>query len=537
MRSSIRLSALVALMAVLAMALSVQRVSIAQEAGGDTGSDKAAEKLPARTADGAIIGENALSEITIAEGTQWETKAYIRDSKKPGPAVMIVGGVHGRETAGHRAAWQIQSWPITRGKVLVLPHANVTGIASYSRYMSGLPKGTRDLNRHYPSDPKAEPTSELAKSIWKETVNFSPDWLIDLHESQDFAHKTTDKQKYLGNSVIIYPGNETERVAKLMLESANETITDAKHTWVLKKWPIEGSLARAAAARLGAKAMITESSRTDRQPRRERHQRELVHRLLSELEMISDDLSVDTLFAPNSKHDDQLRVAIYNDTGANGAASIEASLDELSDTVYQRICGPALRNGVLDQFDVLVLPGGSGSATANSMGEDGRAIAKSFIEEGGGFMGFCAGAYMAVTHYSWSLGVLDAEVLDTKHWARGTGEVELSLTATGRTFFGTREKVVECFYNNGPILAPGGNDDVPDYEVLASFKTEVTKKGVPGGVMPGTPAIVRGDFGKGRVWVSSPHPEASANKDLREFVRTGAQWCGRVGEDEQEDDQ
>ncbi|MEI6325879.1 MAG: hypothetical protein WCO91_10555, partial [Gemmataceae bacterium] len=40
-----------------------------------------------------------------------------------------------------------------------------------------------------------------------------------------------------------------------------------------------------------------------------------------------------------------------------------------------------------------------------------------------------------------------------------------------------------------------------------TFETEVTKKGVPGGMMPGKTAIASGTFGKGKVLAISPHPE------------------------------
>lgn len=472
----------------------------------------------------AVVVHASFSTIPIAEGTQWETKAYLRDSHKKGPTVMIVGGMHGREVAGFRAARQIKHWPITAGKLLVISDANVTGIAEYSRYMSGLPSGTRDLNRHFPSEKDAEQKSELAKSIWKLVEEHQPDWLIDLHESFDHAANTTKENKYLGNSAIVYPDDRTQELAEAMIAAADETITKDEHQWRLLKWPIEGSLARAAASRLGAKAMILETSRKDMQPRRERNHRESVHILLRKLEMISDDLSIDTFFEPGSTHEDTLRVAIFNDLGARGASSIEKTLDDLEDTVYERICGRALRNDALEQFDVIVAPGGSGTATSRSMGDDGLEKVTAFVREGGGYMGFCAGAYLAPTYYSWSLGILDADVLDTKHWARGKGNIKLSITKSGKELFGTEEDEVTCYYCNGPILGPGGHDDVPDYEVLATFKTEVKKKGVPGGVMVGTPAIVRAPFGKGRVFVSSPHPEADVNAGLREFVRQGALW-------------
>ena len=60
-------------------------------------------------------------------------------------------------------------------------------------------------------------------------------------------------------------------------------------------------------------------------------------------------------------------------------------------------------------------------------------------------------------------------------------------------------------YGQGPLLAqhPGP----PEFDVLAVYDGEIAKKGAPRGVMKGTTAFGSGDFGKGRVFCFSPHPE------------------------------
>src|SRR5690606_31519419 len=61
---------------------------------------------------------------TLRAGTSQATQVYIIRSSRPGPTVMIVGGVHGSETAGWRAAEEIKNWRIDRGTLIVLPQAN-----------------------------------------------------------------------------------------------------------------------------------------------------------------------------------------------------------------------------------------------------------------------------------------------------------------------------------------------------------------------------------------------------------------------------
>ena len=63
----------------------------------------------------------------LAAGTKYETSLYIISSGKPGPVVMVVGGIHGNEKAGYTAARKITEYKITRGTLLVLPEAKQTG--------------------------------------------------------------------------------------------------------------------------------------------------------------------------------------------------------------------------------------------------------------------------------------------------------------------------------------------------------------------------------------------------------------------------
>src|SRR6056297_3614271 len=97
-------------------------------------------------------------------------------------------------------------------------------------------------------------------------------------------------------------------------------------------------------------------------------------------------------------------------------------------------------------------------------------------------------------------------VEDTSAWARGKGMVELTLTKTGQNVLNCQEQQITILYAQGPLLAPHDHPDIVDYEEVATFKTEIAKNGAPSGVMKGTTAIARGEFGRGRVFCFSPHP-------------------------------
>ena len=91
---------------------------------------------------------------------------------------------------------------------------------------------------------------------------------------------------------------------------------------------------------------------------------------------------------------------------------------------------------MLDPFDVVIFCGGSGFGQGKSLGEAGAATVRAFVNRGGGYVSSCAGSYLATCGYSWSLKIIDADTVDSKHWMRGTGQVDIELTGEGKKILG-----------------------------------------------------------------------------------------------------
>ncbi len=457
------------------------------------------------------------------KGTEQETPWYVVDSGKPGPVVMIVGGLHGNEFAGARAADQIRHWPIARGKLLVVPKANWTGLKAGIRYIPNADRDLRDLNRNFPkTDEKNEAKGALAKEIWELAKQNKPDWLLDLHEGSDF-HQINKKS--VGSSIIPTKGKGMDEAVKKALAAVNATIDDPKKKLVRLRYPVNGSLARAAHEKLGARSMILETTIKD-QPlsRRIRQHRLMVHAILEEIDLAKGGIHV---LAPSTSGKQAVqRIAIYDagGTGRTAAHNLEKVLRSMDNVLIRRIGPPEIRSGALDQFDLVVFPGGSGSRQAAALEDKGKTKVREFVQGGGGYLGVCAGSYLAAHNYSWSLKIIDANTVDTKngHWRRGEGMVRMELTPKGRKLLGDFPKMVDVRYANGPIFAPAGASDLADFEPLAYFRTELAKNGARVGAMVDTPAILSGQMGKGRVLCISPHPESS--KALHGIVRKAAGW-------------
>ena len=219
-----------------------------------------------------------------------------------------------------------------------------------------------------------------------------------------------------------------------------------------------------------------------------------------------------------------IRVAVFSDAGVSDkVGGLIELLNTHTELRVAKVDGTDIRGGKLSGFDVVLVPGGSGSKEAAALEESGRTEIRSFVERGGGYLGICAGAYLASADYTWSLHILDAKVLDRAHWARGVGDVEVSLTTAGQKLLGADNDRETILYWQGPLLAPAGKSEIPDFETLGTFATEIAKNGAPTGVMIGTTAIARGNFGAGRVLCFSPHPERT--EAVQGQVLKAIQWA------------
>lgn len=214
---------------------------------------------------------------TLAAGTRWATRYYLIDSQRPGPTVMVVGGVHGDEPAGHYAARQIADWTIRRGRLIVVPAANRLGLLNHRRTVPGL----GDLNRMFNG---GQNRHTLPRALWNLAVRMQPDWVVDLHESRDYYPRGNGA---VGNSIIYYPRNSVTRSAVARMKAAADTrIGLASRKISLLQYPVLGSFARAAATRLGSQGMIIETTVRDSLSTRIGHHTTMVRALLRYLDMV-----------------------------------------------------------------------------------------------------------------------------------------------------------------------------------------------------------------------------------------------------------
>lgn len=220
------------------------------------------------------------------------------------------------------------------------------------------------------------------------------------------------------------------------------------------------------------------------------------------------------------------RVAVYDGPGVSPSrAAVVAALKSANRFALSTVSPAQIQAGDLAHFDLVVHPGGIAGTQGKALGGVGRKAEQDFVRAGGGFLGVCAGAYLATCDYDWSLRVLNAVVVDKEHWNRGTGNVAVTTTVAGRAVLGTEARKLTLYYHQGPLLSAAARRDLPDYEEFAAFSGDIHGNGAEKGVMPGTTAACGGTFGKGRVFAFSPHPERT--KETEGLLCAAAAWAAR----------
>lgn len=220
-----------------------------------------------------------------------------------------------------------------------------------------------------------------------------------------------------------------------------------------------------------------------------------------------------------------LKIAIYEGPGSgeSGVVSVSQRALQLPSATVRRLKPEEIGTVDLTQFDAVIFSGGSGSAQSKAIGEAGRRNVKKFVEGGGGYLGICAGAYLACAGFDWGLGILNARTVSNK-WARGRGMMRVELTDDGKKLFGPVQGNFTIRYANGPIIKPLNRPELPPYQVAALFRTEIAEHGTPVGVMVNSPAVVYAPFGKGRVMTISPHSEDTPG--LENVIPRALAWLG-----------
>lgn len=216
-------------------------------------------------------------QIAVAEGTKYETPMTIVRSAKPGPTVMVVGGVRGNDPSGPSAADKVKDFEIDAGTLLVLPRADAQAVAAGVAYLNE----SGDLNRQFPTSTSDTAKSALAASIWDVLQQYGVDWLIDMQEGAGYRSTTSGA---LGNTLISVYNSTTQSMVESLVAKLNAELPSGQR-FVSLGGPVTGGLVRSSADVLGIGSIFFSTSTSDSMAKRISHNLTAVTHVLSTLGM------------------------------------------------------------------------------------------------------------------------------------------------------------------------------------------------------------------------------------------------------------
>jgi glutamine amidotransferase-like uncharacterized protein len=155
-----------------------------------------------------------------------------------------------------------------------------------------------------------------------------------------------------------------------------------------------------------------------------------------------------------------------------------------------------------------------------------------YVHSGGGYLGICAGAFLAGADAYDGCNNKRSIVGATLQFVPGQGEAQVTFTPKGREILGIDAPtvaVMPMYYSNGCLFSPSKslkNEKLkltlPSAENLIEFKKLVTSKTTKTSFESHSGAAISSLVGKGRVIIFGPHPEASAG--FRHIIKNALFW-------------
>jgi glutamine amidotransferase-like uncharacterized protein len=229
---------------------------------------------------------------------------------------------------------------------------------------------------------------------------------------------------------------------------------------------------------------------------------------LSALRNFSKEKVVDSVKIP-AKNKNPIRVAIYADKGGVNY-TVAKHLKFSPEYEVEFYSAKDVREGALKKVDFLLQPGGGSGTQYKTLGEKGVKEVCDFVRNGGKYYGICAGSFLAsqnIKGRSPRMGLVPFRDDVPEHY-RGWGPINVKLTEEGLDVFGG-EKIRRMTYWGGPVFIPGTPVKDTDVKVLGTYNGVRINTRNPKPVKPmlGKAAFLGGRVGKGKIFLSAPHPE------------------------------
>ncbi len=222
----------------------------------------------------------------------------------------------------------------------------------------------------------------------------------------------------------------------------------------------------------------------------------------------------------------QVDIAIYADRGTwDESVQAAKKMFEWMNYTVETISAQQIDNG-LAIFRILCIPGGNMYDYAQDISSEGKENIRSFVHNGGGYIGICGGAYFASEKVYWQGSRLPMTPLRLLS-GTATGPISEIMTYPNYTmckvnFMNAEHPITKCgrnfewvLYYWGPALIPNRNANVT---VLGNYD-----KG-------NQTAMLAFEYGYGKGFLIGTHPEIDEDSDRDEvsfgdeFDDKGSEW-------------
>ncbi|MBQ7176735.1 MAG: hypothetical protein IJS08_04900, partial [Victivallales bacterium] len=192
----------------------------------------------------------------------------------------------------------------------------------------------------------------------------------------------------------------------------------------------------------------------------------------------------------------QVRAALYVDKGSygNGMRHWVRLLEYSPQVQLGFIDGKGIREGGLKNFDLVVFPGGFAPTQYESLHEEGAAAVRDFVQNGGSYLGICAGFACALN----APNRIRLLPFGRKPNAGGkSAMLAVDISEKGGKVLDVPPGRYLIPFVSGPIPCPGEKPGEGWGEGLAVYKSVVSRFDNPETNFFGEYAILHGQFGKG----------------------------------------
>ncbi len=204
----------------------------------------------------------------------------------------------------------------------------------------------------------------------------------------------------------------------------------------------------------------------------------------------------------------KVKVGLFLDKGCrgNGAWQWARLLGHCPQLDLTFLDANDIRNGKLDGLQLLLCPGGSSKAQYDAMGSEGVQKVKLFIENGGSYIGVCAGSFNTMNREG-RIGLLPYDYIPNASGQLADLAFDFDKESAKLLDIKPGRHIIR--YHGGNIMKPTEpTAPMGEAKILAVFKSSVSPYGKAPFNYMDTPAVVLGQYGKGKVLASSCHPES-----------------------------